>query len=154
MLEKYDVVAIVVILSNNIWYLNAVFYQCWFQPDILFMFFHAHVDYSSGFIDIYFSERAKYFMELSGDFWFLGFLKRIFSIFLEGLKIVQILNSICSKFLNSPIRFVVFFTYRKIERLLLFNFSCDCCVSELFFVPLLCLLMFVVHFFLIVSDLL
>ena len=79
-------------------------------------------------------------MELSGDLWFLGFLK-IFSIFLGGLKIVQILNSIYSKAQNSPIRSVVLFIYRKIEKnLLLFNSFCGYCVSELFFVPLLCLL--------------
>lgn len=71
----------------------------------------------------------------------LGFLK-ICSSFLGGLKMVWML---C--LFKMSIRSVVPFTYGKMERLLLFNSSCDC-VSKLF-APLLCLLIVLSTFFLL-----
>ena len=127
-LEKYDVMlAIMVVLSNSIWY--SVSLLCSDNADCETCFRH-HIGsfirrltilpVSSMYTCPQEQDILYTLAELNGGLWFLGFLK-ICPIFLDGLKIVQIL---C--LLNIlPIRSVAPLIYGRMNRI----FSSDC-VSE------------------------
>ena len=102
------------------------------------MFLHVHVDYSSGFINVHFPARARYFIYFYGTEW-ESLVSRIFQDFDVPWRLENVeMDVIFVK--NLLIRSVVPFTYGRIKKLFLFNSSCDICVFELFFIPLLYLL--------------
>jgi len=119
-----------------------------FQPDMPLMFFHAYIDHSSDFTNVHFSVKARYFINSCRTEWKSSTFRtsQDCSIFLECLKIIRML----CLFKILLIWSVVPFTYERIERLFLFNFSCGCYVFE-FFVLLLCLLIVLFIYFLLYS---
>ena len=74
-----------------------------FQPDIPLMFFHAQVDHSSGFTDVYFPSRAKFPTKLRGG---------ISQDLLDHLW--RLKNGSDIVFVQTPAESVVSFTYERI----------------------------------------
>jgi len=155
------IVAIVAVFWNNIWcsvsvlrFANADCVICilaWHPVDVpscaccLFFWFHQCT----------LSRKSKifcYFYSLLGTEW-ESLISRIFQDLLDVSWRLENVENVRMLYLLKIllIRFVVPFTYGRIKKLFLFNFSCDICVFELFFIPLLYLLIVLSTSFLLYS---